>query len=197
MTRILLLFGLFLVACGKSPPRNASSETPIPHGSMAVEPLDDRAQPRLEGPAEVPEELGAPSLDDLRTVIRLLSARDGDPDCREVMKQVPNADPVATWLYVIQTVQMPPTAPMRAAACLVDDHAEEASVHIQGWMSGEETAGLARLVLGRLAQLPEDLAVAVVTIALGSEMAEDARSAAGESKHPGVQALIEEMSTAE
>ena len=56
-------------------------------------------------------------------------------------------------------------------------HAEAAAIPIKTWMGDPKTAGLAKLVLNRLDQLPEPLAVACVELALQGDMAEDARAA--------------------
>lgn len=185
MLRILLLGGL-LVGCPKSTPDPVVQDGPH---TRAMSVATTSATPPTAVQAAVEEPGRSPSLEELQIVSRMLSARDGEPDCSEVSAAVPDADAVATYLYVVQTVSMPPTVPMRAAACLLDQHAEAAAPQIKAWMDAPETAGLARLVLSRLDRLPEALAVACVERALKTELAEDARAAAGDSSHPGVQAL--------
>ena len=86
-------------------------------------------------PAPSPE-----SVDEVTAVHRALSSRDAGPSCAEV--EALTSDPVATLTTIVQTVELPPQAPMRAATCLVDRHAEAASELLVGWMGAEETRGL-------------------------------------------------------
>jgi len=112
--------------------------------------------------------------------------------CAEVLQVVPDADPVATWLYVVETVSMPPYAPMRAGSCLVEDHAADAAEPIVGWIRDPAKEGLARMVLAKLDRLPEAVAVGVVRAGLDGPLAEDFAEAARNSEQPAVRALVSE-----
>ena len=158
-----ILLALLLVACKKP--------QPVP---SAV--LPDEAKP-------------APSVDQLQSVGRMLSVRDPEPDCATMEASI-DADPVATWVYVVNTMKVPPYAPMRAAGCLISGHPEAATGAMQGWMRDPETQGLARLVLANLEKLPEPVAVDVVQAGLVGPLAETVAEAAAESKHTAVKSLV-------
>lgn len=161
--RTLLVLILVLAACKKKPAE------PAVEGRSGA--------PSVSQPAVV--ERPPPDLATLQAVARRLSVRDPEPDCGAVEAEL-EADPVATFLYVIQTVERPPWAPMRAAGCLIDGHAAEIGPTLTGWVAGEETQGLGRLVLSRLRDLPDEVAVGVVRAGMRGPLAEVAAEAAAE-----------------
>ena len=108
-------------------------------------PVSEPGRPPAVNPNSGPEAL-----------LRALSVRDGEPDCRSLDALV--SDPVASLTEVVATVSMPPQAPMRAARCLVLLHAEAAEPTIAGWMASPDTEGLVRLVLADLSDVPVPVA---------------------------------------
>ena len=126
---------------------------------------------------------------ELDAVMRALSMRHPVP-CAEVEALAP--DPVDTLLHVVDEVQMPPWAPMRAAECLVRGHGLEVREHLQRWVVEPELKGLGRLVLGELEALPVEVAVEVARAAVtrGSEP-ELARERVEAVSVPEVRAVLE------
>lgn len=88
-------------------------------------------------------------------LVRALSSRDGAPPCEEVEQNL--ADPVASLTKVVEHVEMPPWAPMYAAACLIERHPTDANDLMVGWVTDPQKKGLAKLVFNRL-HLLDDLA---------------------------------------
>lgn len=180
----LMLWMALVSGCKKNAVEDGVRPEPNRRMAVAVGPATE------VDPVPEPEASGAPDLAQLQAATRVLSTRDGEPSCAEVEEVLAETDPVAAYLYIIEMVKMPPTVPMRAAGCLLAGHAEAAAPQIKRWVTEPELKGLGLLVLNRLDQLPEPLAVACVELALSGDLAEDARMAAGDSTHPGVQALI-------
>lgn len=121
-------------------------------------------------------------------VIAALSARHAVP-CAEVEALAP--DPVAALLYVVDEVQRPPWAPMRAAVCLLEGHVPVIEPQLRRWVTDPELLGLGRLVHGRLDRLPVPTAVALAQHAL-SEGPEPERvqAALAGSEVPELRALL-------
>ncbi|MEN0067868.1 MAG: hypothetical protein AAGA48_37410 [Myxococcota bacterium] len=88
----------------------------------------------------------------------LLSARHAVP-CETVTATSP--DPVEDLLVVVEQVSMPPWAPMRAADCLIRQHAADVRVvdELQEWVVDPARKGLGRLVMTRIDALDAPMAV--------------------------------------
>ena len=99
-----------------------------------------------------------------QAVYRALSARDQAPPCADLDKM--SADPVATYLFIIDHAQQPPWAAMRAASCLMSLHAEQARPDIERWVVDPDTRGLAILAIDQLDTMPLDIATSIATKAL-------------------------------
>ena len=99
-----------------------------------------------------------------QAVYRALCARDQAPACADLEKLT--HDPVGTYLFIIDNAQQPPWAGMRAASCLMQDHAEEAQGEIEHWVVDPATRGLGILAVDQLDQMPLAVATKVATKAL-------------------------------
>lgn len=99
----------------------------------------------------------------LDTVVQALSMRD-PVTCEQVEALTPT--PTETLLAVVDTVTMPPWAPMQAADCLVKGHAVEIRDRLDAWVTAPELKGLGRLVLNGLDRMPVEVAVPVARKAL-------------------------------
>ncbi len=164
---------LLLVACKKDTP--AAAEAVL----APVAPVAPAAPaPALKGAPEAPAEVEG--------MVRALSARDGGPSCEAVEAMA--ADPVAALLHIVEHVPLPPQAPMRAAACLLDRHPDDVRNELLAWVKQEETKGLGRLVLQRLDTLPEPVAVDVARVAVTGALAEEAVPAVRASQREAVRA---------
>src|SRR5688500_16900831 len=82
----------------------------------------------------------------LDAVVHALSMRD-PVSCERLEALTPT--PVETLLAVVDTVTMPPWAPMRAAACLLEADALDVRDRLDGWVTEPALKGLGRLVLVR------------------------------------------------
>lgn len=126
--------------------------------------------------------------DPFQAMVKALSLRDGAPPCEQVEALSPQ--PVADLLKVVDTVQMPPTAPMLAAACLLDHHPLEVAEPVEAWMASADTRGLCLLVTQRLDTLPVGTAVRWVQVGLSGPHAAEVRAAVEASARPELRALL-------
>ena len=117
-----------------------------------------------------------------------LSARDGAPPCDTLDALVD--DPVGSYESIVEHVSLPPWAPMQAARCLVENHAEAAAPTLRSWVELPEKAGLARLVLMGVDRLPEAQAVELGSRALLGPYATVARQRLPLSERAAVRALV-------
>ena len=111
---------------------------------------------------EVPSELVAPpqTVEASTDLLRRLSLRDPVPACDELRGS--SADLV----WIAETVEHPPWAGMRAAACVVSEHAAVQEVVLVRWVTDPALAGLGRVVAGGLDAVPADVALRLATAAL-------------------------------
>jgi hypothetical protein len=119
-------------------------------------------------------------------VVLALSSRHPVP-CAEVEALTPT--PVDTLRHVVDTVSLPPWAPMRAADCLVRGHAAEMQPTIESWVTDPAVLGLGRLVLADLDVMPVEVAVPVARKALTGPLADVARSRIALSERAEVRAV--------
>lgn len=121
-------------------------------------------------------------------VVRALSARD-PVACETVEALTPT--PVETLRAVVDTVEMPPWAPMTAAQCLVDRHPAEVAADMSKWVTDPALKGLGLLVLGSLDRMPLDVALPIAKKALaeGSDKAKAAQKL-GAATTPELRALV-------
>lgn len=124
---------------------------------------------------------------DLDAVVLALSARDA-VSCESI--EALTSTPTATLVEVVDTVQMPPWAPMRAANCLIERHALEIHPQLDQWVTDPNLAGLNRLVLGKLDVMPVEIAVPVARKALEGTDPELARTRIGASKVTEIRAVV-------
>ncbi len=164
---------LHLFACKKDPAAAEPALTPVPGIPTA---------PTPPAPPEAPPE-GPAGID---AMVRAMSARDRGPTCVEVEAMAD--DPVAALLHIVEHVPLPPQAPMRAATCLVDRHADAIQDELLAWVKQGETKGLGKLVLQRLDTLPEPIAVDVARVAVTGPLADEAVEAARASARAAVRA---------
>ncbi|MEQ1504615.1 MAG: hypothetical protein ABMB14_20415 [Myxococcota bacterium] len=129
-----------------------------------------------------------PGAVDDGALLRLLSQRDGPPDCAAVEATVP--EPVPALLDVVAHVSMPPTAPMSAARCLVLGHAVEVADAIDGWMAGAETRGLAVLVAQNIDAVPLEPAIRFATTGAAGPHAEALTAPLAASARPEIRAVV-------
>lgn len=120
-------------------------------------------------------------------VLKALSSRD-PVACETVEALTPT--PAATLLAVVDTVQMPPWAPMIAADCLIRRHPADVRDRLGEWVTAPELAGFGRLTLGALDALPDDLALEVAKKALVGSDPEFAKKKLAGSTRPEVRALV-------
>ncbi len=123
-------------------------------------------------------------------VYRALVVRDPAPTCAQLSALTD--DPLATLRTIVAHAQMPPWAPMRAASCMLDDHAQQAETDFVQWVTTEQTRGLALLVLGRLDDLPEPVAMRVAQAALAGVHAEAAREHISRLGDPSLLGLLDQ-----
>lgn len=121
------------------------------------------------------------------SMILAFSSRDGAPPCAEVEALVP--DPVASLENVIAHVQMPPWAPMHAAACLIEGHGAERPELLASWVDDPALKGLARMVFHRLHRLEPDQARSLADRALAGPLAADANAILARSPDARLRAL--------
>lgn len=100
-----------------------------------------------------------------QAVYKALAARHESLSCTEL--DAMSADPLGTYLFLIENATQPAWVGMRAARCVMLNHAEAARPQLQRWVVDPETRGLGLLVVGQLDILPlplaRELAVAAMT----------------------------------
>lgn len=128
---------------------------------------------------------GAP--ENVEQVRHALAMRHPMP-CAELEALTPT--PVDTLLHVVDTVEMPPWAPMRAAQCLIERHPLEARASLEVWVVEPGLKGLGRLVLGALDALPVEVALPVAERALQGSDPALAREKVAASSVAEVRALV-------
>ena len=107
------------------------------------------------------------------SIYRTLSVRDPVPGCETV--EALSTTPVADLLFVVEHAAQPPWAAVRAAQCLVRRHSAEIQPQIEGWVSAEETRGLAWMTLSFLDSMPIEVAMPVAQAALAGPLRSEAR----------------------
>lgn len=99
--------------------------------------------------------------------------RDPAPSCAALTDGL--TVPTAALLEVAERVQAPPMSGMRAATCLVSEHAREIEPVLLRWVRERETMGFGLLVLDHLDSLDVALAERLRDAALAGEFPDAAR----------------------
>lgn len=124
---------------------------------------------------------------DEETVYRMLSMRDGAPDCATVEAAV--KDPVPVLVSVAEHATLPPAVGVRAAHCLTTRHAPEAKATLLAWVVDPGKRGFAILIADDLSAMPEDVALEVAKAGLAGPHATTLNRRIGRSAWPSVAAL--------
>jgi hypothetical protein len=119
-------------------------------------------------------------------VVVALSSRHPLP-CPDIEALTPT--PADTLLHVVDTITLPPWAPMHAAECLLRGHAVAVRPAIETWVVDPDKQGLGRMVLNRLDVLPTEVSVPVARRALEGPQSELAAQRVAASVVPEVRAL--------
>ncbi len=119
-----------------------------------------------------------------------LSVRHPAPDCATISAM--SEDPVTDLLYLVDNAILPAWVGMRAAGCLLSDHAEAAQPQILSWVQSEQTRGLAILTLGQLDALPQPMALQVAQAALSGPLVDTAQPRIAASERAELRALVSE-----
>lgn len=120
--------------------------------------------------------------------VRALSVRDPAPTCAAVVAQLDT--PVASLTAIVEHVEIPPWAGMRAAACLTEQ-GEAAEASLQAWLERRDRAGAAGLLLHHLDSLPQAMAGRLARRALAGPHAELAKRSLLASSRPELVRLAE------
>ncbi|MCC7541769.1 MAG: hypothetical protein IT379_36455 [Deltaproteobacteria bacterium] len=99
--------------------------------------------------------------------------RDPVPSCAQLTAGL--ARPVAALLEVVERTTAPPSSGMRAATCLVREHAAEIEPQMTQWVRQRATMGLGLLVLAELDRLESALGDRLARAALAGDFADRAR----------------------
>lgn len=123
-------------------------------------------------------------------IAKALSGRHVRP-CNEV--EALSAAPADALVWVVDHVQQPPWAGMRAARCLIEGHVDEVEPRLHRWVTDPTMRGLGRLVIAHLDTLPPTLAHTLAMEALreGPEPARTSR-ALKRLETPELRALVPE-----
>lgn len=97
-------------------------------------------------------------------VYKALSMRHDTLSCDQL--DAMSSDPLGTYLFLIEHAEQPAWVGMRAASCVMENHAEAAQPELQRWVTSSDTRGLAILAMDRLDSLPLAIALDLATRAL-------------------------------
>ncbi|NOY27733.1 MAG: hypothetical protein GXP62_17865 [Oligoflexia bacterium] len=97
-------------------------------------------------------------------VYKALSMRHDTLSCDQL--DAMSSDPLGTYLFLIEHAEQPAWVGMRAASCVLENHAQAAQPELQRWVSSSDTRGLAILAMDRLDSLPLEIAQDLATRAL-------------------------------
>jgi hypothetical protein len=111
--------------------------------------------------------------DGARAIFERSLIRDPEPSCAELTEGI--ADPVSALLEVAERVQAPPRSGMRAATCLVREHASAIEPTMTRWVSERRTMGYGLLALDHLDRFPPELADRLSRAALAGDFPDAAR----------------------
>lgn len=123
----------------------------------------------VEEPAPARITLGA----EAQQVYERSLVRDPAPSCAALTEGL--RAPTAALLEVAERVEAPPSSGMRAATCLVVEHASEIEPVMLRWVSERETMGYGLLVLDHLDSMEVPLAERLRDAALAGEFPDAAR----------------------
>ncbi len=91
-----------------------------------------------------------------QAVYKALSGRHESLSCTEL--DAMSSDPLGTYLYLIEHATQPAWVGMRAARCVMLNHAEAARPQLERWVVEPELRGLGLLLVGQIDELPLPLA---------------------------------------
>jgi hypothetical protein len=139
-----------------------------------------------------PSDTRAPLPEPDPDLSRALSVRDPAPGCEAIEARHGAAGFSQALLVIAEQVTEPAWVPLRVAGCLVQLRAEDAQPAMELWVSDEMYAGLGRLVIRKLDELPEQVAVPVARKALSGQLAILARDQIAASPRSAVRAVLTE-----
>ncbi len=109
--------------------------------------------------------LQSPKTTPSAELINALSHRDGAPACASLGEE-DDLEFQLQLVNVVQTIEMPPWAPMNAAGCLMEMFPTQSRSLFRTWLEQEDTKGLAIKLALQMDQLPLDLQLELVPLAL-------------------------------
>lgn len=124
---------------------------------LAVHAAAPAHPPAADSPAAVPSA-------SQQALVRALSPRESPAACSALGAL--SSDLAGDLVWVADHVTAPPWVGMRAAECLLQDHAGTAGPYLRAWLTEPEARGLAWLVLDRLDTLPQPLALELARVAI-------------------------------
>lgn len=101
-----------------------------------------------------------------------------------------STEPVAALEWVVDHVEAPPWAGIRAARCLARRHPEAVQASLRAWLTDPARKGLGRVVVAELDHMPLALAESLATTAMeqGTEPTRTARTLR-RLEHPSLRAI--------
>ena len=138
--------------------------------------------------------LAAAADDDRERALRAPRPRHMEASCAALVEDL--ATPVPTLRWVAESVPQPPWVAVRAAGCLVSERPTEARDDLLRWVRSPEWAGLARVAVGQLDQLPGGLARELATAAVQGPLDHELRELLRRSENVDVQAVLEDVEQA-
>ena len=118
-----------------------------------------------------------------------LKGRDEPPTCDTLAELSPTVADDLIWL--MKHANQPAWVGVRAAYCVLTEHADEKASTIDTWVIDPERRGLAILTIGMLDKMPEAHAARIAAKALSGPLAADARKHLLESSDPEMNKLAE------
>ena len=118
-----------------------------------------------------------------------LKGRENPPTCEVLAKLSPQLADDLIWL--MDHAKQPAWVGVRAAYCVLTQHADDKATEIDTWVTDPDRRGLAILTIGFLDKLPDQHVERIAAKALAGPHAADARKHLSESGNPRLMKLVE------
>ena len=137
---------LYLLSCAT----NKDSENVKNNKERAYETYQLDEQQSLSTAEDIPS-IDKKYPEEVQKILPSLTSRHSIP-CQELSKTS-----FDSFYFIVENIQTPPWAAMRAAQCMLEIYPAEGTEIYKKWMNEPDTLGLAILIVNQIEQLPNDV----------------------------------------